>query len=283
MKAEGVALVTGAGRGIGRGVALELARRGFDVVATMRDPSSTAGDSLRNEWDAKQTAGDAAAVGSLRVEALDVTVPSSISVPTGLRVLVNNAGVDDENHPFEETELDVWRRVFETNVFGVVEVTKRAVPVLRAAGGGVVCNVTSAGLLAPMPFFSVYRASKAAVAAIGETLRAELAPHHIRLLEILPGPIATDMLAASATVPEAISSSAYRPLAEVVAAARGDIDAMATPVVDAARAIVDAILDDDSPLRVSCDPLGIALLDDWRAKTDEVNAAGYLRAFRVLD
>lgn len=275
MDAEGVALVTGAGRGIGRGVALELARRGFDVVATMRDPSSAAGQSLTAEADSS--------IGSLRVEALDVTDPSTIVVPAGLRVLVNNAGVDDENHPFEETGLDTWRRVFETNVFGAVEVARRAVPSMREAGGGVLCNVTSAGLLAPMPFFSVYRASKAAVAAIGESLRAELAPHHIRLLEILPGPIATDMLAASATVPEAISSPHYRALADVVAAAREGIDAMATPVPDAARAIVDAILDDNAPLRVSCDPLGVALLDGWRTTTDEENAAGYLRAFRVPD
>jgi len=258
-----------------RGVALELRRRGFDVLATMRDPAR--GASL----DAEAAALDGA--GSLVVQPLDVTDPNTIAVPDGLRVLVNNAGIDDQNIPFEDLTAEAWRRVFDTNVFGAVELMRHAIPKMREGGGGVICNITSAGLLVPMPFFSLYRASKAALAAVGESLRAELAPHNIRVLEILPGPVATDMLAASAIVPEAIDSPAYAELAQVVAAARGGMDDLAVPVASAAAAIVDAILDDARGLRSGCDPIGDALLAAWQSLGDEENQAPYLEAFRVPD
>jgi NAD(P)-dependent dehydrogenase (short-subunit alcohol dehydrogenase family) len=259
MEPGGIAVVTGASRGIGRGVAIELARRGFDTVATMRDP--VAGAAL------PEAVADGA--GSLRVEALDVTAPGGYEPPAGLRVLVNNAGVEAPHPAFEDTPLDLWRHMYETNVFGLIDVTRRAIPSLRASGGGVLCNVTSSSILAPVPFYGPYRSSKAAVSAIGETLRAELAPFGIRVLEVMPGPIATDMLAGSGEPPAAIERAEYRPMAERAHAGRQNTEAMITSVEDAARAIVDAILDDDAPLRVGCDPLSVGMLEAWRAQADE--------------
>ena len=86
---------------------------------------------------------------------------------------------------------------------------------MRDAGGGVICNITSSSMLAPVPFLGAYRASKAAVTAIGESLQAEVAQFGIRVLEIMPGPIETDMLARvrQARAPRS-STSAYRALAE---------------------------------------------------------------------
>lgn len=268
MDAGGIAVVTGAGRGIGRGVALELARRGFETVATMRDPQT--GASLLEE---------ASGSGSLRVERLDVTDPASVKLPAGLRVLVNNAGVEAEHPAFEDTPLAVWRRMYETNVFGLIDVTRQAIPRLRASGGGVLCNVTSSSILAPVPFYGPYRSSKAAVSAIGESLRAELAPFGIRVLEVMPGPIATDMFENSGRPPEAIRHPDYRPMAERYHAGRQGIEAMVTSVGDAARAIVDAILDDDAPLRVGCDPLAVGMLDAWRGQPDEAFQRSMLPAW----
>jgi NAD(P)-dependent dehydrogenase (short-subunit alcohol dehydrogenase family) len=252
VETDGIALVTGASRGIGRAVALELSARGFDTVATMRDPA--AGEGLA-----------AVAKGRLRVERLDVTDLESIDMPDGLRVVVNNAGTESDNLPLEVMPVDFWRTIFETNVMGLVAVTRAAIPKLRAAGGGVVCNVTSSSILAPVPYLGAYRASKAAVSALGESLQAEVAQFGIRVVEILPGPIITDMLEASDRAAPAIEHDEYRAQAEKMWESRQGIRAMYTPADEAARRIVDAILDDDGPLRYGCDDMSEGMLKGWRS------------------
>lgn len=255
MDASGVALVTGASRGIGRAIAVDLARAGFDVVAAMRDPSD--GDGLVEEVGASG--------GSITVQRIDMDDPDTFVVPDGLRVLVNNAGIEREYLPVEHVDIADWRAVFETNVFGLVELTARAIPVLRAGGGGVVCNVTSSSILAAIPFYSVYRASKAAVSAFGESLRCEVAPFGIRVIEIMPGPIDTDMLAGSDRLPEASAHEGYREMAEASYEGRKAVDHMTTPAPVAAARITAAILDDHAPLKHGCDDLSVGLLDAWSA------------------
>jgi NAD(P)-dependent dehydrogenase (short-subunit alcohol dehydrogenase family) len=261
MEARGPALVTGASRGIGRALALELASRGFTVTATMRDPS--AGGELP---------------ANVQVARLDVTDRSSIELPDGLRVLVNNAGVDGEHLSVEDTPLEDWRAQFETNVFGLVEVTRRAVPVMREAGGGVIVNLTSCSILAPMPFYSVYRATKAAVTALSESLRAEVAPFGIHVMEVLPGPVDTDMLAASQGPKTAHRTAPYRALADRVDQLRGEESS--TPATEAAAIVVDAICAEAPPRRLGCDPLGASLLDAWGTTPDEQWQASFLESFR---
>lgn len=270
MKAEGAALVTGASRGLGRAVALELGRRGFRVHATLRDPA--AGTSLAD--DARREGLD------LSLERLDVTEPGSFRVPDDVRVVVNNAGVDLANLPVEHAPLALWREMFETNLFGLVEVVRRAVPVLRARGGGVICNVTSCAYLTAVPFYAAYRASKAAVGALGESLRAEVAPFGIRVVEVLPGPIDTDMLAGSDKRPEAARHAGYETLADALHAGRRAVAPRTESPERAAAAIADAILDDDAPLRVACDALGAAQLEAWRSHSDEDLMRSMLRLGR---
>jgi NAD(P)-dependent dehydrogenase (short-subunit alcohol dehydrogenase family) len=247
MKPEGVAVVTGASRGIGRAVAAELAARGFETIATMRNVA------------------DGTDLTGVQVRHLDVTDPASIDLPVGLRVLVNNAGVESDNLPVEKMPSEAWRALFETNVFGLVEVCKRAVPLMRATGGGVICNITSSSTLAPVPFLGAYRATKAAVTAIGESLAAEVAQFGIRVVEVMPGPIETDMLATSDRPAAAIEHEEYRALAEKMWETRQGVRSSYTPAPEAARHIVDAICDDDGPLRYGCDPLSIGMLDAWNA------------------
>jgi NAD(P)-dependent dehydrogenase (short-subunit alcohol dehydrogenase family) len=257
MEIGGSALVTGASRGIGRAVALELAARGFSTVATMR--TVEAGKDLPGE-----------AAGPLVVRRLDVTDPATYDFPDDLRVLVNNAGVDSAYLPVEYFEDDDWRALFETNVLGAVKVTSAAIPVLRANRPAVICNVTSSSILAAVPFYSAYRATKAALSAFGETLRVELAPWDIRVVEILPGPVATDMFALSAGPQAASGFDRYRAMAEQARELReGSADALVVPPAEAATNIVDAILDEGGPLRYGCDPLSVGFLDLWRQNDDE--------------
>jgi len=262
MQPPALSLVTGASRGIGRAIAVELATRGFETIATMRNPDDGAGLEAVD----------------VRVERLDVTDPATISLPDGLRVLVNNAGVEDENLPIEHLTPDMWHRMFVTNVFGLAEVTRRAVPLMRAGGGGVICNVTSSSILGPVPFLGMYRASKAAVTAIGESLAAEVAQFGIRVVEIMPGPIETDMLASSDRPAAAIDHAEYKHLAERMWESRQGVRAMYTPAAEAARRIADAICDDDGPLRYGCDELSAGMLSGWNATDNEEWMRGMLEA-----
>ncbi|MGA8723509.1 MAG: SDR family NAD(P)-dependent oxidoreductase [Acidimicrobiales bacterium] len=257
MEIGGSALVTGASRGIGRAIALELAARGFRTVATMRNEE--AGKDLEEE-----------AYGPLVVARLDVTDPATYDFPEDLRILVNNAGVESAYLPVEHSDDDDWRALFETNVLGAVKVTSAAIPVLRANRPAVICNVTSSSILAPVPFYSAYRATKAALSSFGETLRVELAPFGIRVVEILPGPVDTDMFALS-TGPQAASEfERYREMAEAARVLREEnADPLVVPPAEAATRIVDAILEEGGPLRYGCDPLSIGFLDLWRQSDDE--------------
>jgi NAD(P)-dependent dehydrogenase (short-subunit alcohol dehydrogenase family) len=254
---NGSALVTGASRGIGRSIAIELANRGFDTTATMRNPDDGIG-----------LAG--ATSGRLRVARMDVTDPGTYTLPDDLRVLVNNAGVDSDYLPVEHSDLDDWRKLFETNVLGLVGTTMAAIPTLRANRPAVICNVTSSSILASVPFYSAYRATKAAVSAFGESLRVELAPSGIRVVEILPGPINTDMFQLSTGDHAAARFDRYRSMADAAVRLRREAaDPLVSPPADAAALIADAILDDTGPMRYGCDPLSVGLLDLWRQSDDE--------------
>ena len=257
MEIHGSALVTGASRGIGRAVALELANRGFDTIATMRDPA--AGADMADE-----------ASGALVVRRLDVTDPATFDLPDDLRVLVNNAGIDTEYLPVEHADIGDWRRMFETNVFGTVALTSAAIPTLRANNPSVVCTVTSSSIIAPMPFYSAYRASKAAVSVFGDSLRVEVAPFGIRVVEIMPGPVDTDMFRLSTGDMDAVRFPHYRALAEVAGdLRRAHADPRVVEPAAAAKAIVDAIVDSSGPMRYGCDPISLELIDLWRQSDDE--------------
>jgi NAD(P)-dependent dehydrogenase (short-subunit alcohol dehydrogenase family) len=240
------ALVTGASRGIGRAVAAELAARGLEVVAAMR--------TLADVPDGCEGF------------ALDVTRPGPLP---DVDILVNNAGVDLDHTPVEDADLDAWRSMFETNVLGLVAITQAVLPGMRTRGSGVLCNVTSSSILVPVPFYAGYRASKAAVSAVCDSLRVEVARHGIRVHEILPGPIDTDMLTDSRGVHPAARFEPYREQAESMQTLSDQTKDFVTSTADAAKAIADVVLGESTVLRHGCDPMSVGLLEGWRAMSDE--------------
>lgn len=267
MEIGGTALVTGASRGIGRALAVELAVRGFDVVAAMRNPADGAD---LPALVAAAGAGTVGTPGTISVVRMDVTDPATVAVPGNLRVLVNNAGLDVDHTPVEHADAGAWRAMFETNVMGVLATCQAAIPVLRANAPGVIANVTSSSILAPVAFYAGYRGTKAAVSALCDTLRVEMAPFGVRVVEILPGPVDTDMFQVTRGVGPAARYDLYRATAEAAEEGRRlHADPMVVTPAAAAVAIADALLDDGGPMRHSCDPLGTGLLDVWRQSSDE--------------
>ena len=144
-----------------------------------------------------------------------------------------------------------------------------------------ICNVTSSSTLAPVPFLGTYRASKAAVTALGESLAAEVAQFGIRVIEIMPGPIETDMLAASDRPPAGGRARRVRATSRSACGRAARASARRTrPPSEAARRIVDAICDDDGPLRYGCDDLSEGMLAGWNGTEQRaVGAAGCSKSF----
>jgi len=266
------ALVTGASRGLGRAIALELARRGFAVIAGVRRVGEAAADFA---------AASAGMPGSVQVQALDVSQLGDWQPPDDLRVVVNNAGFRGRYLAVEDLPLEEWRQTFDTNLFGAVALTQRVIPGMRAAGGGIICNIGSLGAYSPMPFYSAYRASKMAMAVLSESLRIELAPFGIRVVDIPIGGVDTDMLRDGITrrPPDAVEFPAYRGMAERQGeAARSWQGGVAAPEVVASD-VVDALLRDEPSLRRACDPNARMAMDAGVCAAEEARLAAALNRY----
>jgi NADP-dependent 3-hydroxy acid dehydrogenase YdfG len=175
------AIVTGASSGIGAATARSLASAGFDVVAAARRVERC--DELASE------------IGGRAVR-LDVTDPDSVAqlaeaVPDAA-VLVNNAGGALGLEPVTEADEEKWTRMYETNVMGVIRVTKALLPALERSGDGHVVVVGSVAGVEVYPGGGGYTAAKHAANAVTRTLRLELLGKPIRVTEIAPGLVETE-------------------------------------------------------------------------------------------
>ncbi len=188
MKLAGrTALVTGASRGIGRAIAHAYAREGARVVVTGRDEAAL--DALVGELGADALAAPADLASPETPEAL---VAATINRFGALDLLVNNAGVIHPAMPLADFEPEDWRAVIEVNLVAPAMLVRAAVPAMRAAGGGTIINLSSIGGRKGGRGRSAYRASKAALINLTESLAAELAPDGIQVNCICPGAVDTE-------------------------------------------------------------------------------------------
>jgi NAD(P)-dependent dehydrogenase (short-subunit alcohol dehydrogenase family) len=234
-----VVLITGASRGFGEGAANELARRGHTVVATMRNP----------ERDGKRLRGSARR--RIHIRQLDVTRPGEIdeavawTVETfgGIDAVINNAGYGLYGAIEELTEAEVWRQ-FDTNFMGQWRVCRAVVPHMRKGGGGTIVNVSSLGAKVVAPLTGMYSATKAAVEAMTECLRYEVARFGIWVVMLEPGMYASDWQTTSLALSEVLAAgrSVYQESAEKalkafreMAATRPGSSAVAVTMADLAE------------------------------------------------
>lgn len=177
-------LITGASTGIGRATAERFHREGWNVGATMRSP----GDGR-----------ELSQLSNVHVTRLDVTDQESITTAVAevserfgsIDVLVNNAGFGAYG-PLEITSTETIRRQFDTNVIGLLEVTRAVIPIMRSQGEGVIVNISSMGGRMAFPFGSLYHGSKFAVEGISEALAYEMMTLGIKVKVVEPGAVATD-------------------------------------------------------------------------------------------
>jgi short-subunit dehydrogenase len=199
-------LITGATAGIGRMTALHLAREGHHVIASGRKVAELAKLAAEAEG------------GRLDTVVLDVTSAASIAAAVeavagltdgrGPDVLVNNAGFGVLGPSSEISEAEM-RRNYETNVFGLMNVTRAFLPRMLERRAGRIINVSSVGGRITLPYFGVYNSTKYALESLSDALRYELRPFGIDVALIEPGVIRTNFEATAVANLESLSNTPY--------------------------------------------------------------------------
>ncbi|TYQ32016.1 SDR family oxidoreductase [Pseudanabaena sp. UWO310] len=249
-------LITGASSGIGRATALYFQKQGWNVAATMRSP-----DREINRTDSL------AKLDRIVCIPLDVTNQTSIAEAIAaaiarfgtIDVLVNNAGYATLG-VFEASTPEQIQRQFDTNVFGLMAVTRAILPHFRDRQQGVIVNVASIGGRVAFPLYSLYHATKWAVEGFSESLQHELLSFNIRVKIIEPGPIKTDFYERSSDRTSNAGFPEYQPFSDRVLSNLDRIGTTGAPPEVVAKTIYLASTDKSWKLRYPADPLAKQLL-----------------------
>jgi NAD(P)-dependent dehydrogenase (short-subunit alcohol dehydrogenase family) len=265
-------LISGCSTGIGRATAIRLASEGFNVIAGVR--SERDGEALRGDF-----------AGTLEPVILDVTSEVSIAAAVskagelagsaGLRAVINNAGIVVAG-PVEHVSAADWKHQFDVNFFGMIELTKAALPLLRKAvafhGPHVprLVFVSSIGGRVAQPVLAAYTSSKFATSALGDSLRLELRRQGIGVSVIEPGAIVTAIWAKGDATTQEFSAAhparrLYDPEINGLTIAAKRAAARAISADHAAAAIIKSLTARRAPARVLVgkDAKLMAILRKW--------------------
>jgi len=242
-------LITGCSSGFGHETARYFLERGWNVIATMRNPRADLFPDADN----------------LRLLPLDVSneesIRQAIAEAGEIDVLVNNAGIG-VLAALEGMEMSTVREVFETNTLGTIAMTQAVLPQFRARQSGTVINVTSTVTLKSLPLLAVYTASKAAVNAFTESLALELQPFNINVRLVLPGLAPTTDFGKNArSRMENTQPEPYQPLLDRVFIGMQQPQPT-TKAIDVAEAIWRAATDPSAPLRIPAGDDAVALMHE---------------------
>jgi NAD(P)-dependent dehydrogenase (short-subunit alcohol dehydrogenase family) len=239
-----VFFLTGSSRGLGRQIAEAVLAAGHSLVATARQPADLA--------DLAERYGTRILPVALDVtdpEAAEAAVAAGVAAFGRLDVVVNNAGYANLA-AVEDITLEDFRAQIDTNLFGVVNVTKAALPVLRAQGGGRIIQVSSIGGRLATAGLSAYQTAKWAVGGFSEILAREVGPLGIKVTVLEPGGMRTDWAGSSMRVPPI--SEPYRQTVGAMARLHHEIgsgSALGDPA-KVAQVVLDVAAMDEPPLRL---------------------------------
>lgn len=243
--------ITGASSGLGKATAKLFASKGWQVIATMRQPENEKELSLLD---------------NVKLLKLDVTDINSIKNAVAaaaqigkIDVVFNNAGFGLAG-PLEGYSDEQITRQFNTNVLGVIRTTQAILPQLREHNGGVIISTTSIGGLVTFPFASIYHATKWAIEGWSESMSFELATHGIKIKTVSPGGIATDFMGRSMSMGH---HEAYASVFDKWIASFGNADSplqFSAPEA-IAEVVYEAATDDKDQLRYPAGSDAIATYD----------------------
>lgn len=266
-------LITGASSGIGKVTAKHFQAQGWNVIATMRSP----------EKEEELTT-----LENVLVTRLDVTDEASIAetVAAGIDrfgtidVLLNNAGYGAYG-PLEAFPMDRIKRQVDTNVIGLLAVTKGVLSHMRATGAGTIVNISSIGGQMTFPLGALYHGTKFAVEGISESMHFELAAAGIKTKIVEPGMIATDFGGRSFDFTNDETMTEYQPVVQALFGSWGENVQASEPIV-VAEVIWEAVTDGTDSLRYRAGVDAVELLDNRKA-LDDASFIGGLKAQLGLD
>lgn len=192
--AEQVAIVTGAGGGIGRAIAIELSRRAYSLVlvgrtdATLQETLKAIHSRSPRGMKVQILVSDIS-----KPESADFIVSQTLAQFGRIDALINNAG-SAPVRTIEQTTPEIWRQVIDTNLSGPFYLCRAAWPIFRKLGGGVVVNISSLSAKDPFRGFAAYGAAKAGLNTLGIALAEEGQPIGVRVYTVAPGAVETTML-----------------------------------------------------------------------------------------
>jgi NADP-dependent 3-hydroxy acid dehydrogenase YdfG len=261
-----VVLITGASSGIGKATAKFFEEKGWNVIATMRTP----------EKETKLTRLD-----NVLVTKLDVTDNASIqaAVAQGLErfgridVLLNNAGYGAYG-PLEAFTMDRIRRQFDTNVIGLLAVTKAVLPHFREQKSGTIVNISSIGGQMSFPLGTLYHGTKFAVEGLSEALSFEMEAIGVKVKIVEPGMIKTDFAGRSFDFTNDEGLAEYQPFVGQVVAAMGHLGDSGSDPSLVAEVIFEAATDGTDKLRYRAGADAVQLLDNRKALDDATFISG---------
>lgn len=254
-------IITGARRGIGREIALSLARAGHDIVATMRNTDNCDLLDIANREKL-----------SIEVAQLDVDDDASVArffallaATQPIDILINNAGILSIN-ALEDESIATMQALMNTNFFGAVRCMKAVIPAMRTRRSGLIINISS--ISGKMAVFaqSAYAASKFALEAASEVLAQELAPFGVRVALVEPGIIASDMSVGNRPMPSPESAYPHGRRMTAFYADTGTSGPPPTVVADTVLAIVSGEL---TAFRTLTGPDAAPLMALRKSMTDE--------------
>ena len=196
-----VVLITGASSGIGLSTANFLLEKGFVVYGTSRSTVKAASFNF-----------NLIALDVLKVDTIENAVSAILEKEGRLDVLINNAGMGITG-PVEDTPTDEMRKVFDTNLFGAVDVMKAVLPQMRKQKSGTIINVTSIAGYMGLPYRGLYSATKGALELVTESVRMEVKNFGIDVVNVAPGDFATNIAAGRYHTP-VFEDSAYKKVYE---------------------------------------------------------------------
>ncbi|CAL2085792.1 Short-chain dehydrogenase [Tenacibaculum sp. 190524A02b] len=213
-----VVFITGASSGIGKAIALYLHSKNYTVYGTSRNP------------DKVEVPYAMVALDVTRKDSIKRAIAEVASKEQRIDVLINNAGKGITG-PIEDTPTEEMKANFDTNLFGVIDVIKEVLPVMRKQQKGLIINTTSIAGYMGLPFRGVYSASKGALELVTEALRMEVKSFGIEVTNVAPGDFATNMAAGRYHTPVFEDSAYKEKYGEGLALINEHVDAGKDPII----------------------------------------------------